>query len=121
MPSLDRQRVQALFGACLELDATARDALLHRECAGDDALRAEVEQLLANDTTEDAVAAIIADSATRLDDEHRAWQGRLRIGRATNPATRASAEPALGARRRHSTSDDIFTAMRANREARACA
>jgi eukaryotic-like serine/threonine-protein kinase len=79
MPSLDRQRVQALFGACLELDATARDALLHRECAGDDALRAEVEQLLANDTTEDAVAAIIADSATRLDDDRRAWQGR-RIG-----------------------------------------
>jgi tRNA A-37 threonylcarbamoyl transferase component Bud32 len=41
--------VSELFDACRDLDATERDALLRRRCAGDEDLRREVEALLADE------------------------------------------------------------------------
>ena len=42
-------RIQTLFEASVQLDAVERRRFLARECAGDDALRIEVEQLLRAD------------------------------------------------------------------------
>src|SRR5262249_39139665 len=44
------QRVYTLFEAALRCDPAGRQALLEEACAGDPALRAEVERLLAQDT-----------------------------------------------------------------------
>src|SRR5215831_5964907 len=41
------RRVEALYHAALALPASERPAFLYAECAGDDALRLEVESLLA--------------------------------------------------------------------------
>ena len=68
-------RVKALFGACLELPAKARDTLLERECAGDPDLRREVESLLEasaraaarDDTLPDAVVEARRDLARELE------------------------------------------------------
>ena len=46
-PTQQWGRVKELFAAALECDAAAREEFLVRECAGDAALRAEVESLLA--------------------------------------------------------------------------
>ncbi|MBA3607396.1 MAG: serine/threonine protein kinase, partial [Chthoniobacterales bacterium] len=45
----DRQQVNDLFDAAVELLGTERGEFLARECAGDRELRAEVESLLAAD------------------------------------------------------------------------
>jgi serine/threonine protein kinase len=42
------QRMRELFHACIELDQAQQDALLTQECAGDPAMKAEVESLLAS-------------------------------------------------------------------------
>ncbi len=47
MTSEDWPRVEELFHAASQLGAAERDAFLARECAGDTALRREVESLLA--------------------------------------------------------------------------
>lgn len=47
MPTNDWQRVEELFHATLQLGDAARSAYLARECAGDGALRREVESLVA--------------------------------------------------------------------------
>lgn len=50
MPRLDWQRVEAVFARAQEVTPSERAALLDVECAGDAALRAEVESLLAHST-----------------------------------------------------------------------
>src|SRR3972149_6954132 len=42
-----RQKIEKLYGAAREWDITLREAFLHEACAGDEALRQEVERLLA--------------------------------------------------------------------------
>jgi serine/threonine-protein kinase len=46
---MDRERLALLFDAAVELPDDERPAWLARECAGDDALRAALERLLAAD------------------------------------------------------------------------
>jgi tetratricopeptide (TPR) repeat protein len=43
------QRIYAIFNAAMELDPADRDEFVRRECAGDEAMRAEVIRLLAAD------------------------------------------------------------------------
>jgi len=54
------QRLELLFLACVELPAEARAAFLDDRCAGDPALRAELEELLRHD--QDDVPAVAAPS-----------------------------------------------------------
>jgi non-specific serine/threonine protein kinase/serine/threonine-protein kinase len=69
------QRLNAVFDAAVALDARERPAYVARACAGDDALRAEVDRLVA---AHEASATFIAESpapalaARLLDDEARA-------------------------------------------------
>jgi tetratricopeptide (TPR) repeat protein len=83
------QRARALFEQSVELDATARAALLDAECADDAALRREVESLLAADqaaaeeptvpalaASPDLVHALLTDHA---DADEQRWLG-IRIG-----------------------------------------
>jgi hypothetical protein len=49
MSSERSQRIEQLYHAVRELDSVARAAFLEQACAGDDALRREVESLLAED------------------------------------------------------------------------
>ena len=83
------QRARALFERCIELDQAARLALLDGECAGDAALRDEVESLLAADTAaahEPTMPGLAASSelvdallASSTDPDEQRWLG-LRIG-----------------------------------------
>ena len=58
------RRIAALFDRAADLDAAARERLLAEECRGDDALRAEVEALLAADAGEVAQALDEASTAS---------------------------------------------------------
>ena len=63
MPGMDserQRRVEALYRAALQRDASSRDRFLEERCAGDQSLRLEVESLLRQD------CSLIA---TRLDTE----------------------------------------------------
>ena len=66
------ERVTSLFGAARALDQEARAPFLALACAGDDALRAEIESLLAADIPDDFLsdppwAALTTVAATRVE------------------------------------------------------
>jgi hypothetical protein len=65
-------RVQDLFDRAVVLPAEQRAAFLETACAGDSALRAEVESLLACDLDFTEVAGDLLDAARSLNQ----WQGR---------------------------------------------
>src|SRR5262245_16113019 len=75
------RRVEALYHAALARDEASRTAFLADECAGDDALRHEVESLLGHDAPDDGFlgtpAAAMAPRITA--DEPPALAGR-RLG-----------------------------------------
>jgi eukaryotic-like serine/threonine-protein kinase len=58
-------RIQMLFETAVQLDAVERRRFLTRECAGDDALRVEVEQLLRADrgSADASIGSAIASAA----------------------------------------------------------
>lgn len=58
------RRIEELFQASVELPETQRSNFLLEECGSDDALRAEVESLLANDDQESPLIAGIVDDVT---------------------------------------------------------
>jgi eukaryotic-like serine/threonine-protein kinase len=63
------QRARAVFDAVAELGPPDRDRRLAELCGGDDALRAEVESLLAYDVPDDVISGIIeraAEAATSV-------------------------------------------------------
>jgi eukaryotic-like serine/threonine-protein kinase len=92
-----RARADALLAAALEMEAERRAAFLERECAGDDALRGEVEELLRLAAEEGSPLdggalgdrELLAELSRRLaaddagDDEARigAWRLEREIGR----------------------------------------
>ena len=88
----DLERVETLFGDAVDLPPAERAAYLDAHCAGDVALRGEVESLL--------VSADAVERAHTLDAEPPAFGGRLRSAMAD--AARAMlddrAAPALGGR-----------------------
>ena len=49
LPPYDRQRLKEVFAAARALPASERQAYLSAACAGNEALRQEVESLLASD------------------------------------------------------------------------
>ena len=65
------QKIQFLLQAALELNSFERDGFLARECAGDDALRQEVESLLASaaDAHRFLDTNAMEDAAALFDDE----------------------------------------------------
>ena len=69
------QRVRQLFHACAELDPAQREVLLEQECAGDLALRAEVESLLVSLAASGTFMETPAAAAFSLGDEPT-WIGR---------------------------------------------
>src|SRR5436190_81011 len=73
-------RIEQLFEAASELSGDARTALLDRECAGDTALRREIERMLSADTARAPAVreAVAAGQALVL--EHAA-AGPSAIGR----------------------------------------
>jgi predicted Ser/Thr protein kinase len=74
------QRVSALFAAAVELAPAARRELLDRECAGEPALRAAVERLLAADGSSFAAALEAAMPAgLRLPEPGELVAGRYRV------------------------------------------
>ena len=76
------QRLQQLFQDALGQPAAARAAFLDRACAGDEALRADVDRLLAHDARDDAdVRHVIGSAAARLTSAHSAG----RIGQQLGP------------------------------------
>src|SRR4029077_13835687 len=58
------QRIERLYHAALERDATERAAFLDQACDGDDALRREVASLVASD---DQANAFLAESAMEVE------------------------------------------------------
>jgi serine/threonine protein kinase/Tol biopolymer transport system component len=65
--SADWQRIEDLFHRAADLPAADRSAFLATACAGDDALRREVETLLANDDPENKILeAAVAGAAEHL-------------------------------------------------------
>ena len=80
-PSADTwQRVKELFDAALDLTPDERAALLDRACAGDEALRAEVESLLESDEQTSSFIDDTAFGASRprpdASDDSAAFVGR---------------------------------------------
>ncbi len=71
------ERTKALFGDCLDAAPDARAALLVERCGDDDALRAEVESLLAAHVPE---ASFLERSAFAAAATALAEDGRARIG-----------------------------------------
>jgi hypothetical protein len=66
---MDRERwrqIDMIFKAALELPAGERAAFLERACAGDEALRAEVESLIAHDREGGPLEEPAFEEATRL-------------------------------------------------------
>ena len=67
--SVDWQRIEDLFHRAADLPAADRAAFLSTACAGDDALRREVESLLANDDPDNnVVQAAVAGATEHLPD-----------------------------------------------------
>jgi serine/threonine protein kinase len=59
-----REAIDSYFLAAAELTGEARNAYLAKVCLGDDSLRAQLEQMLRNDSgAEDVIARIVANSA----------------------------------------------------------
>jgi serine/threonine-protein kinase len=58
------RRIEEIFQASLEVTEDKRDAFLRERCKGDDQLRLEVENLLANDYEESPLIGSIVDDAT---------------------------------------------------------
>ncbi|MEM9555156.1 MAG: tetratricopeptide repeat protein [Acidobacteriota bacterium] len=89
---MDHQRVMALVDAALDLDVSARQAFLGRECAGRPALRAEIESLLAEE--DEALHADFLDVPAALeigawlDSGHRSGPGRGATGRSLTASDR---------------------------------
>lgn len=74
------KKIEQLFAAAIEMPEQERAAFLTRECAGDDALRKEVEKLLHHDeNSEGWIAAPIAEVA-QLASDVEAEPRRERIG-----------------------------------------
>lgn len=77
-------RVEALFHQALELGGPGRDEWLHEACGGDDALRAEVASLLAQEPRSDRFLDVPAlDAASRLVDPPPVASGatpEIRVG-----------------------------------------
>lgn len=61
------QQIEALYHAAAQLDTTAREAFLERACAGDEALRHEVESLL---TAHEQAGSFIAGKAVAENAQH---------------------------------------------------
>ncbi len=89
MAKTTRARIDALFARALECPATKRAAFLDSACAGDAALRGEVEELLrlAERPAADFDAAGIADGqlVRELLDELKAPTGSALVGRRIGP------------------------------------
>ena len=62
------QRAKQLFLEVCSLDESARARILDRKCAGDKALRAEVESLLDHHQDQTILHSTVAHRATGLDD-----------------------------------------------------
>jgi serine/threonine protein kinase/tetratricopeptide (TPR) repeat protein len=73
------QRVKALFQAALEKAPTDRDAFLAQASAGDNAVRAEVESLLASHQNADSFVGMLREPsvATPVLTAQDSWLGRL--------------------------------------------
>jgi len=54
MGAVRRRQISQILNSALELAPNERASFLHEACKGDDALRGEVERLLANRTSADA-------------------------------------------------------------------
>src|SRR5689334_25162593 len=86
--SADRwQRLNAVFDAAVALDARERSAYVARACAGDDALRAAVERLVA---AHEASTTFIAESpapalAARMLEQDAAHDAAAMAGRRVGP------------------------------------
>ena len=64
------RKVEELYHAALERDVTLREAFLHEACAGDDALRQEVERLLAaEEKPTGGLESPIQEAAAQIFDE----------------------------------------------------
>lgn len=72
----DFARVRTVFEAVLEQPFAARPAFLAQQCAGDDALRGEVEALLASDERPSPFAAVLDRTADAL----LGWHGDTLVG-----------------------------------------
>ena len=60
------RQVDEILGAALEREGSERSAFLDEACAGDAALRYEVESLLAHDRAADQVVQALGDAAQSL-------------------------------------------------------
>jgi serine/threonine-protein kinase len=71
------RRIEELFQTALDIPQAQRDAFLRGACGSDDALRLDIESLLANDYQESPLIAFIVDDATSRmleDDDGRAGE-----------------------------------------------
>lgn len=73
------RRIDALFHAAAALPPEERARLLDAECAADDALRNEVENLLQDDRDGDTVEGVISGTAAEAVRSRESWQGQ-RLG-----------------------------------------
>ncbi len=70
------QRIERLYHAALERDATERAAFLDQACDGDDALRSEVASLVASDDEANAFLAESSDGGRGQGGSRKLAKGR---------------------------------------------
>src|SRR5271165_5939729 len=101
-------RLEELFESALDLPASEREAFLSRECAGDEALRAAVERLLASDQVAEE-QTFWKGSALNAEAKLDAPAGALRVGQVLGDfrITEAIGEGGMGT---------VYRAVRADAE-----